>query len=441
MNTFQNRRPTGRLAACLLALLLAILPASSLQAQFADAWQVVVPHADAHKRHEAAFIQVGNKYYLLGGRGIQPVDVYDPAARRWSRGAAPPVELHHFQAVTYHGLILVAGALVGPWPYEVPASHVYLYDPVEDRWIVGPEIPVHRRRGAAGAVLHGDTLYLVGGIVNGHTSHWVPWLDALDLRTNTWRELPDAPRPRDHFQAAVVDGKLYAVAGRWSGYTENGFASTVAEVDVYDLATETWTTLPPSGHLPTRRAGNTVAVVGDEILVIGGESDTQVEAHAEVEALNVRTGTWRALPPLLTGRHGTQVIANAQGLFIAGGCAQRGGHPEIVAFEHLALAEAVADAAIGRPVTPGTLVLRSTRPTGDGGVQVTLANEGGNQALVLAHALVTGGGTVEAPYGFPYLLPPGATQELTARPDGDGAASLLVKAWQSGPPVVVPLGE
>lgn len=431
------KRPLPWLAA---ACLLSLLPTPTLQAQsFADDWAVVVPHADAHKRHEAAFVQVGDKYYLLGGRGIKPVDIYDPAARRWSEGAAPPVELHHFQAVTYHGLIIVAGALVGSWPYEIPSSHLYIYDPMQDRWTVGPEIPVHRRRGAAGVVIHEDTLYLVSGIVNGHTSHWVPWLDAFDLTTNTWRELPDAPRPRDHFQAAVVDGKLYAAAGRWSGYTDNGFASTVAEVDVYDLAAETWTTLPPSGHIPTRRAGNTVAVVGDEIIVIGGESDTQVAAHDEVEALNVRTGTWRTLPPLQTGRHGTQVIANPQGLFIAGGCAQRGGNPEIVAFEQLALAEA-ADAASGEAVTPGTLT-HNTQPTGDGGVQVTLSNDGGDQAIVLTHALVTGGGTVTAPHGFPYILTPGATLDLTATPDADGEASLLIKAWQSEPPVVVPLGQ
>ena len=81
---------------------------------------------------------------------------------------------------------------------------------------------------------------------------------------------------------------------------------TVPEVDVYNFALGTWTTL--ANNLPTPRAGAMVAVVGNELLVIGGESEVQSEAHSEVEALNLITGIWRTLTPLPGGqdRHGSQ---------------------------------------------------------------------------------------------------------------------------------------
>ena len=426
-----------------LTLLLALIapPLQDVWGQaLAEAWTSPAIENDAHERHESAFVQAGDKYYLLGGRGIKPMDVYDPQTQTWSEAAATPVELHHFQAVTYDGLILVLGAFVGPYPYETPSSHLFVYDPVQDRWGVGPEIPAHRRRGAAGVVVHEGKIYLVGGIANGHVSHWVPWLDEFDPATNTWRELPDAPRARDHFQAAVIDGKLYAAGGRRSNAGETVFAATVPEVDVYDFASGAWSTLPPSSNLPTERAGTMVAVVDDELIVIGGESASQTDAHDEVEALDVRAGTWRTLPPLQTGRHGTQVINNPQGLSIAGGCAQRGGTPEIVAFERLP--KEGAEAEIGTPLAPGTLALADVQTSAADTAQVTVTNRGGNQALLLMHALTVGAAVVEAPYGFPYLLRPDSTLTMQAAFDGeasDTTRSLLVKALQGEAPVTVPL--
>jgi len=200
-------------------------------------WQKLEAQNAPQKRHENAFALCGDKCYLLGGRGLKPIDIYEPALNEWKQGAQPPLEMHHFQAVSHQGLIYVMGAFTGGWPYESPITHILIYDPLSDQWFIGPRIPTHRQRGAAGAVAHNGKLYLVCGIVNGHTSHWVPWLDEFDPATGRWQELPDAPRARDHFQAAVVNNKLYAAGGRRSGYEGQGFEATIAEVDVYDFAT------------------------------------------------------------------------------------------------------------------------------------------------------------------------------------------------------------
>ena len=290
-------------------------------------------------RHEHAYVKAGERFFLLGGRGsspVKPVEVFDPATGTWTRGATPPLELHHFQAVEHGGLIYVVGAMTGGYPAEPPVPHVYIYDPAGDQWRRGPEIPEGRRRGGAGAVVHDGLIYVVAGIINGHTDGHVAWLDVFDPATGVWRALADAPRPRDHFHAAVIDGRLYAAGGRRSSAgTGQSFELTVAEVDVYDFASNRWSTLPASSNLPTPRAGTTVAVVDGRLLVLGGESGAQRDAHAEVEALDPATGRWTTLAPLAVGRHATQAVVHAGRIYLAAGSRTRGA-TEITSQEMLA---------------------------------------------------------------------------------------------------------
>lgn len=285
------------------------------------------------QRHEAAFVGVKDKFYLLGGRRINPVSIFNTKVQVWTSGATPPLEIHHFQPVVYKNKIYLLGAMTGNYPGETPVPNVYIYDPKTDQWKKGAEIPENRRRGGAGAVLYKDKIYLVCGIKDGHRGDHKKWLDAYDPKTDTWEQLPDAPRPRDHFQAVVVNDKLYTMGGRTTVAADNPFKNTIAEIDVYDFNTQTWTTL--ENGLPTKRAGNHAVVYGKDILVIGGESFTQEVAHNEVEALNVLDYTWRTLSPMIEGRHGSGVILHKNKFYIASGSGNRGGGPELTNMECL----------------------------------------------------------------------------------------------------------
>ncbi|MEL6276796.1 MAG: kelch repeat-containing protein [Bacteroidota bacterium] len=278
-------------------------------------------------RHEAAFVRVGNIFYLLGGRRINPVSIYDTKTKSWRNGAAPPIELHHFQPVVYQGEVYILGAMTGPYPGETPVPNIYIYNPESDEWRKGPAIPKHRLRGGAGAVLAEDKIYLACGIKDGHRGDHKKWLDVYDLATGTWNELPDAPRPRDHFQAVIANGKLYCLGGRTTIAADNPFKNTISEVDVYDLQTKEWSTI--AEPLPTERAGNFTLLLEDEILVIGGESFTQEPAHNEVEALHTQRHSWRTLPPLPRGRHGTGAVFFGNTIYTSSGCGNRGGSPEL----------------------------------------------------------------------------------------------------------------
>lgn len=276
-------------------------------------------------RHEHAYVEVGGKFYTLGGRGDRPVQVFDPVSERWSDRAPPPLEIHHFQGVEYDGKIYVVGALTGGFPDETPVPNVYVYDPARDSWEMGPEIPADRRRGSAAAVLYRDRIYVLGGLQHGHRGGNVGWLDVFDPASGSWTPLADAPHGRDHFQAAVIDGKLYAAAGRQSSIERRGPDQLpVVETDVYDLTTGRWTTLPASANVPTPRSGTAAVAFDGRLIVIGGESGSQQAAHDEVEAFDPRTGTWVSLKPLRQGRHATQAIVHDGRIYIAAGSRTRG---------------------------------------------------------------------------------------------------------------------
>jgi N-acetylneuraminic acid mutarotase len=301
-------------------------------------WQPLETINKPHARHEAAFVNCDGRFFLLGGRRINPVDIFNPATKTWTTGAKPPVEIHHFQPVVWGHRILLAGAMTGKYPHETALDRILIYDPRADLWSWGAAIPEDRRRGGAGAAIHDDKLYLVCGIQNGHWDGWVNWLDRVDLMTGDWEKLADAPRVRDHFQIAFVGDKLYAAGGRkTSGVTKEVFDLTIPEVDVFDVSSGKWSTLPPTSNLPTPRAGCFSFVIGSDLFVAGGESMAQKTAHAEIQSLDTKSGHWSSASTFATGRHGTGVVQWQDTLYTCAGSGGRGGAPELDSTEILRL--------------------------------------------------------------------------------------------------------
>ncbi|GAB4398930.1 MAG: hypothetical protein OHK0053_18310 [Microscillaceae bacterium] len=288
-------------------------------------WTSLPESENYTSRHECSFVQAGNKFFLIGGReNPKTPDIYDYTTNTWTTGAQAPIELNHYQAVEYQGLIWAIGAFQNnSYPNEAPATHVYMYDPANNVWIQGAEIPANRRRGSAGLVVHNDKFYVVGGNTIGHNGGYVNWFDVFDPLTGTWTVLPNAPRARDHFHAAVIDGKLYAAGGRLSGGPGGVFAPLVPEVDVYDFATQSWSQV---AQLPTPRAAAMVANFQNKLFVIGGETEsTSALTLPKTESFNPGTGTWQTEANLNHPRHGTQAIVSGNGIFVAAGSPNKGG--------------------------------------------------------------------------------------------------------------------
>jgi len=249
----------------------------------------------------------------------------------------------------------------------------------------GPEIPSARRRGGAGVVLYQNKFYLIAGNTLGHNGGYVPWVDTYDPINNTWQSLSDAPRSRDHFAAAIIGNKIYAVSGRLSGGTGGVFAPLVPEVDIYDINNNSWTSLINSKNLPTPRAGASVAVFQNEIFVIGGEGESPGPAFNKVEAYDPSSETWSTKSDMNYNRHGTQAIVSGNGIFIAGGSPVRGGGRQ----HNMEVYN--VDAPVGTAITASVLNASSIVTfIGTETKNISLSASGGNAGCFIVNTEITG---------------------------------------------------
>jgi N-acetylneuraminic acid mutarotase len=303
-------------------------------------WVTVDCNGAPHCRHENGFAAFDGKFYLFGGRRIQPVDIFDPVTQSWSHGAEPPMEIHHFQPVIVGREIWLLGTMTGVFPRETPLETVFIYAPDEDKWREGPAIPEGRRRGASGCALHSDGwIYVVGGIIDGHFSGTQAWFDRINPATGEWQVLPDAPNKRDHAPCAIAGDKLYFFGGRETG-RHNGtdfnqlFFDTIGDVDVYDFASGEWSV--HAEPLPIETAAGGTGVVGDKIYYVGGEAG-RTETFSETQIFDTDAGKWSMGPHLNRSRHGTNCCIHDAKLWICAGSGARGGEPELTSLECLEL--------------------------------------------------------------------------------------------------------
>ena len=116
-------------------------------------WTTLDTKGEPTARHDSSIVVYKNKFYLIGGRGVNPVNVFDPMTHTWIEKNKTPLEIHHFQAIVYKDAIYIIGAMSGKYPTEKPLEHIWKYFPEKDFWEKGDPIPTTRQRGGAGAVL------------------------------------------------------------------------------------------------------------------------------------------------------------------------------------------------------------------------------------------------------------------------------------------------
>lgn len=290
-------------------------------------WTIIDAKGDATGRHECTFVKYKDKFYLMGGRGVNPVNVFDPATNTWETKGKSPMEIHHFQGIVYGDAIYLMGAMQGKYPTETPLENIWIYYPEKDLWEKGPEIPKDRRRGGAGSVLYKDKIYMVAGIEYGHTSGTNNYFDCYNLKTGKWTVLTKAPHIRDHFPAIVVNDKLYCVGGRNTSVHNPGrfgafFDATMPYVDVYDFAKEEWYTLKEKLPYATAAAG--LVALDNKLIYVGGEGEYK-NAFYQTQVLDLESGKWSQLAPMVIGRHGSGAILHQNKIYVAAGSQYQGG--------------------------------------------------------------------------------------------------------------------
>jgi N-acetylneuraminic acid mutarotase len=149
-------------------------------------------------------------------------------------------------------------------------------------------------------------IYAMGGYPFSRVT--VKTVQVYDIATNTWSYGPMLPAPNNHGMAAAVNGKVYLIGGQLTADQE-GYVNTVYELDP---AVGSWVTKAP---MPTMRSGGVAVVSGGKIYVAGG----RVPQGADFAVFDPVANTWETLPNLPTQRnHITGVEINGR-IHIVGG--------------------------------------------------------------------------------------------------------------------------
>ena len=403
------------IAAAIIAMF--VLTPTAAEERTAGNWQTINT-GFGESRHEGASAQAGEAFYVMGGREFDAVRIYNPfegSDGNWSSGAMSPIQLHHFQAVELDGLIYAVGAMTGPYPEEDPVENVYIYDPLADRWIIGPQLPPDRLRGSSGIVVHEGLIYWISGNTLGHVGPVTDMVDVYDPATGSFTALAEIPNPRDHFFATLHQGSIYVIGGRRSVPDQGAFEPTIPEIDVYDIATGSWQTLPASANLNPPRAAAATDRIGDEIIIAGGESGSQEPwAHVETQAFNPSSGQWRNLAGMLTPRHAAQAIVSNGGFYLAAGSPYRGG-PGGAVLDTEALFLGDITSPTGIPITAGLLDAPASVVFDSATGIVSIENAGGNQAIFILGIQISGSPafSLVEPLAGPVSLAPGSGRAIT----------------------------
>jgi len=232
---------------------------------------------------------LGGRVIAVGGEsstGVFPtVESYDIVKKQWS--ALPPM------LTPRHGLaVATVGASVFAFDGAVVPSHGVATNVAEVLPFTraaptapsaaapnpnSPWRPVHdaptARQEVASTVDNG-VVWVLGGVVGPTAS--TAKVEGYDPAIDTWKNGPDLPVPLHHAMAVSYRGQL-VVMGGWIPAGGNLTAQTSNRVFV--LRGNSWADLPP---MTAPRAAGAAVVVGDRIVVVGGQADGQLLPFSEI---------------------------------------------------------------------------------------------------------------------------------------------------------------
>jgi len=168
------------------------------------------------------------------------------------------------------------------------------YDPATNTWATKTAMPTPR--GDFAIAVFQDKIYTIGGSIRA--GQWTTELtdvnEVYDPATDTWTTKTSMPTPKAGLSASAVDGKIYLIGG----FTQsaNGTRQTSKETLVYDPIADSWTTKTP---IPTATLDYATAVVDDKIYVISGTSRAYSDSLINLTQIyDPKTDTWSQGTPI-----------------------------------------------------------------------------------------------------------------------------------------------
>jgi len=231
---------------------------------------------------------------------IRPIDVVPPPG--WRLLAPLPEPREGAAGEISGGQVYV---LHGETPSSGDTTDVRIYDPLGNSWSSGApglDPPSSEQYQAARVTRDGlERLYVIGGKsisrfgVLSENREFTP-------STGTWAYRAPMPTARAGAAVAVVDNRIYVIGGRDCPYLFCFGARVFDTVEIYDPATDSWTT---GASMPTARTDASAAVLGGLVVVVGGwmfDNRTAITILGTTEIYDPITDSWASAPGMPTAR-------------------------------------------------------------------------------------------------------------------------------------------
>ena len=288
-----------------------------------DSWKDVADIPTPREHLGAA--SDGRYVYAVGGRNLASdknspaLERYDPGSDSWTKLPDMPTASGSVAAAVVGGRLITVG---GETPTQVSAA-VQAYDVTKKRWSTLP--PMHTARHGVALAAIGDSLYAIGGATApGHVGS-TRKAEVLDLSkapakapsqsAGRWRELRNAPFARQYAAATAVQGAVWVFGGL-------GVTTSSTTAKAYDPVINEWKT-GPGLPLPLHHV-TAVTYKGDPV-VIGGfvPKGSELTAETSNRVFALRNGAWEELPKLNHARAAAGAGVVGDKIVVVGG--QAGG--------------------------------------------------------------------------------------------------------------------
>jgi len=199
-----------------------------------------------------------------------------------------------------------------------------------------------------------------------------------NLATGAWSPIASIPSARQQIGAAELGGKIYVPGGYTTVFTPSNV------LQIYDPATDTWTTGAP---MPLAVGDYAIAPHADSLIYVIGGYDGIDDVNT-VQIYNIRTNTWTTgTPKTGTANSGGRMgIANNSIVYL-GGYSQ--GTGTTLAESYLGVINPVNPAAIAWSGLPASPMGTATRLAGGSGMNERIYFTAGDPAGTGTSALMT----------------------------------------------------
>ena len=206
-----------------------------------------------------------------------PVATKLPSDLAWRPIASPSFQRQYAAATAVDGKVMVIGGI----GVRDASTTTKIYDPGTDSWTTGPGLPAALHH--ASAVTYEGEAVVIGGFIPGEELTSEQSDRVYALRGGSWERLPSLNHPRAAAAAAVVGDKIVVVGGQADG-------KLVRQTEVFDG--ERWTDV---AEIPTPREHLAAASDGRYLYAIGGRGLSADKSSTAIERYDPADDSWTEL--------------------------------------------------------------------------------------------------------------------------------------------------